>query len=499
MDASFREVLTGKWLVGGRRRLGVVAALGFMISGLIGGVIPVDAAEGHFAEEAAPPLSVVSEDPYTNPGTYHRTQVEPVSVAFGSTIVSVFQTGRAPDYGASNFGWAVSTDAGATWTDGFLPGTTIHATPPGRWQRVVDPAVAFDAKHNVWLIEGLGTTRVDGHRARVFVSLSSDGAESFSDPVVVARADAGQHFDKTWLSCDNFASSPFFGTCYSQWDDEDRDLRLHISTSSDGGLTWKEAAIRRDTHVLDGHPLVQPDGTVIMPIDQCCPTRIDAFISTDGGLSFSGHGTDYTGPLAIHSVRASKVRGKLRMSIEPPFISADVDASGNIYVVWPDCRYRHSGPDQRCLQNDIVMSTTHDGRHWTPVTRIPIDPRTSSVDHFLPAIVVDPATSASSAHIAIVYYFYPDAECTVSTCDLSVGIVSSADGGSTWSSQQIAGPFRNTWFPLTEAGYMVGDYVGISFVDGKVVPVFPVAAEGRCKLDDLTSCNVWTASATIPI
>jgi hypothetical protein len=32
-----------------------------------------------------------------------------------------------------------------------------------------------------------------------------------------------------------------------------------------------------------------------------------------------------------------------------------------------------------------------------------------------------------------------------------------------------------------------------------VVPVFPVAAEGRCKLDDLTSCNVWTASATIPI
>ena len=35
--------------------------------------------------------------------------------------------------------------------------------------------------------------------------------------------------------------------------------------------------------------------------------------------------------------------------------------------------------------------------------------------------------------------------------------------------------------------------------NGKAVAVFPVAAEGRCKLGDLTSCNVWMASATIPI
>jgi hypothetical protein len=46
---------------------------------------------------------------------------------------------------------------------------------------------------------------------------------------------------------------------------------------------------------------------------------------------------------------------------------------------------------------------------------------------------------------------------------------------------------------------MVGEYIGISFVDGKAIPVFPVATEGRCKLGDLTSCHVWIASATIPI
>jgi hypothetical protein len=44
---------------------------------------------------------------------------------------------------------------------------------------------------------------------------------------------------------------------------------------------------------------------------------------------------------------------------------------------------------------------------------------------------------------------------------------------------------------------MVGDY--ISFVDGNAIPVFTVATEGTCELGDITSCNVWTASATIPL
>ena len=29
--------------------------------------------------------------------------------------------------------------------------------------------------------------------------------------------------------------------------------------------------------------------------------------------------------------------------------------------------------------------------------------------------------------------------------------------------------------------------------------VFTVATEGACELGDVTSCNVWTASATIPL
>jgi hypothetical protein len=444
-----------------------------------------------------PALSIVSEDPYTNKSSYHRTEVEPDTFAFGSTIVSAFMAGKFADPGASNFGWAVSTDAGATWTDGFLPSTTGRATPPGPWRRLTDPVVAYDAAHDAWLVMGLALT-LHPFQWTVFVSRSTDGAETFDKPVVIKAPNDTQFFDKPWISCDNTPTSPFFGHCYAEWDDEGHDLRLHVSTSTDGGLTWDRAAVRKDTHVIGGQQVVQPDGTVVMPIRQCCPTRIDAFISTDGGLSYSGHGTDYRGPLAIHDVRASRVHGRLRAIIEPPIMSADIDAAGKIYVVWVDCRFRDFGPGEHCAQNDIVMSTTTDGRHWSRVVRIPIDRRTSQADHFLPGIAADPATSGHSAHLAVVYYFYPDADCRPRTCDLSVGLVSSTDAGSTWNVQQLAGPFMTKWLPFS-GGYMVGDYFSVAFVDGQAIPVFAVANEGTCELGEVTSCDESMASATISL
>lgn len=446
----------------------------------------------------APSLSIVSEDPYSNPRTFHQTEVEPDSFTFDSTTVATFQAGRSYRCGASNLGWSVSTDVGSTWTEGFLPGTTIHATPPGPWKRASDPVVVYDAKHDTWLVQGVAIRSCPFSGGDIVVSRSTDGARSFGAPVVVRRNGRTHLFDKPWIGCDNTPTSPFYGHCYSQWDDEAHHLRLNASTSTDGGLTWQPAVIRRDTRVIGGQFVIQPDGTAILVTPQCCPTRIDAFISTDGGQTFVGHGTDYSGPLAIHDVRASAIEGRFRHIIEPPFLSADIDSAGHVYVVWPDCRFRNLGPDD-CSQNDIVMSTSGDGRHWSDVVRIPIDARSSSVDHFMPAIAVDPTTSGASAHIAVVYYFYPDAECRVATCELNVGLVSSTDGGSTWASRQLAGPLRTSWFPLTPSGYMVADYVGISFVDGNAIPVFPVATEGTCELGDPTSCNVWTVSATIPL
>lgn len=237
---------------------------------------------------------------------------------------------------------------------------------------------------------------------------------------------------------------------------------------------------------------MQPDGTVVIGfIDGCHKFKRRTFISRDGGSTFFG-------PFEI-AARDGRYPGGFLRTLGG--LSLDVDADGTIYAAWPDCYFRPPRIEgHRCgTHNDIALSTSQDGHHWTDIVRVPIDPVTSSVDHFLPAIAIDPQTSGSSAHIGIVYYFYPEQVCGPRTCQPSVGFVSSTDGGATWAVQQLAGPFKNTWFPLTSGGYMVGEYIGISFVDGSVVTVFPMATKGDCELGDVTSCNEWIASATIPL
>src|SRR5205085_9254847 len=87
-----------------------------------------------FASAAGSSPVQLSSDPYTNSTSQHQTEVEPDSYSNGSTIVAVTQVGRFSDGGASDIGWATSTDSGATWHNGFLPGTTVYANPAGTYE-----------------------------------------------------------------------------------------------------------------------------------------------------------------------------------------------------------------------------------------------------------------------------------------------------------------------------------------------------------------------------
>jgi hypothetical protein len=156
---------------------------------------------------------------------------------------------------------------------------------------------------------------------------------------------------------------------------------------------------------------------------------------------------------------------------EGPLPSAEIDASGRVYAVWSDCRFRTN-----CTSNDIIMSTSTNGTSWSAPTRVPIDAANSAADHFVPGIGVDPSSSGSTARIGLTYYYYPVASCTTSTCRLDVGFVSSSDGGSTWSAPtQVAGPMRIPWLADTSQGRMVGDYVSTSVAGGSSFPFFALA------------------------
>jgi hypothetical protein len=403
----------------------------------------------------------ISSDPYTNQSSQHRTQVEPDSFGFGNTVVATFQTGRFnAGGGSSNIGWATTTNAGRTWTTGMLPGTTVYQGGP--WSRISDPAVAYDPMHDVWMIStlvfGMGLTPF-GAPSAILTSRSTDGGLTWQSPVTTSLG-ATNFYDKNWITCDTWPLSPHYGNCYTEWDDNGLGNRVLMSTSTDGGLTWGPAVAPQGfPSGLGGQPVAQPNGNVIVPYEGGAGIR--SLRSTDGGATWQD--------FPVSNVTDHGVAGNLRTS---PLPSAEVDAEGKVYVVWQDCRFR-SG----CTSNDIVMSTSTDGMAWTAPVRIPIDVVTSGADHFIPGIAVDRSTSGSTARLALAYYYYPLAGCNASTCDLTVGFVSSTDGGTTWAQPRtVAGPFKLAWIAQTDQGPMVGDYISTSFAGGPLAfGVFAIA------------------------
>ncbi len=395
-------------------------------------------------------LTQLSSDTFTDNPSQHDSEVEPGTFSYGSTIVSAFQVARIYGGGGADIGWATSTDGGVTWTNGYLPGITIYAG--GNNSAASDAAVAYDALHGVWLISTLPIA----NNTSVAVSRSTDGV-TWGNPITVTGSAAA---DKNWIVCDNTATSPYYGHCYSEWDNTNNGDQIMMSTSTDGGQTWGQALRTAGSdYGIGGVPVVKPSGKVIVPISGFSGDVI-AFTSVNGGKS-------WTKAVNIASDTSHGEAGSLRSA---GLVSSAIDAWGKVYVFWPDCRFRTN-----CAENDIVYSTSTSGTKWSAVQRVPIDTTTSTVDHFITGAAIDPKTSGPKAHIGLVYYYYPVSNCG-NTCSLNVGFIQSSTAGKTWTTaESLGGAMTLSWLPNTFSGYMVADYVSVGFAGGKAFPVFALA------------------------
>ena len=361
--------------------------------------------------------------------------------------MSAFQVGRVFGGGSSNLGWATSTDSGVTWTNGFLPGITVNQG--GSYAQVSDASVAYDAKHTTWMVSGLPIDS-SGNAAGILVSRSTDGGISWTNPVNAAGFD-GQGYDKQWIVCDDTSTSPLLRQLLHRGRQHLAGNAELMATSSDGGQTWGAAKNPAGSPSgLGGQPLVQPNGTVDRAL-------------LHQRLARSRHSPPPTAAPAgaastpCASISAHTVDGSLRDGEGLP--SAEIDASGKVYVAWQDCRFRSGCTGER--HRRCRRRPTEPAGRPSPGCRS--TPTTSTDDHFIPGLGVDRTTSGSTAKLGLYYYFYPTANCTASTCQMSVGYISSADGGSTWSAAQtVAGPMTMAQIANTSQGYMVGDYISCS-------------------------------------
>jgi len=394
----------------------------------------------------------VSSDPYRNAGSRHQTQVEPDSFSYGSTIVTAFQSGRFFSGGASNIGWAASTNGGRMWKSGFLPGVTDFSRPRGAFPRVSDPAVAYDATHGVWMIAGLGFSPTAN---AMLVSRSRDRT-AWSSPVTAVASRADLQFDKDWIACDNWPSSPFRGSCYLSYADFGIG-RLMVTASRDGGATWSAPVPL--TEKFEGEerngvqPVVRPDGSLL--VVYAGNRAIEAAISTDGGSTFAA-------PTAVAPLRFGDVP-RIRSS---PLPSVEVDAAGTVFVAWSDCSRR-----AQCADDDVLLASSTDGHTWSAPTRVPTGPAQPGRSYFTPGLAADPA---APGHIGITYY-----ELAPCGCAIDVGFIGSSDGGATWHPPERldARSMRPGWLAPTSLGLMVGDYISTSFVGGRPLPVFALGSQ----------------------
>lgn len=298
--------------------------------------------------------------------------------------------------GVNTSGVYVTTDGGATWSQQVLDWSGAGLTSDG------DPVVAFGPKPDG---QG-GFTYANGARAyfgslagsssfgpdqeQLAVSYSDDKGATWSQPVVATtRTNPVSFNDKISLWVDANENSPYFGTVYVGWtlfqgagnfgeSNTYSPEPVMLSRSTDGGKTFSrpiqltQAANNGFVGGRQGSEIRSaPDGTVYVFWDGAVSRKsaILAERSTNGGKSF-------TRPFLVaykNDVPPTFPGASFRTNSYP---MADIDASGNLYVVWADYASGHSVVK--------LAKSTNKGASWNVSTAADVAGRSA----FYPAVAV---------------------------------------------------------------------------------------------------------------
>jgi hypothetical protein len=189
----------------------------------------------------------------------------------------------------------------------------------GTYGAAADPSVAYDAKHGEWLISTLplaGLSESSGNIGDVAVSRSSGWVD-------VGKSDHHRQDPprRQELECVRQHANQSLSTATAIRSGIRRSVRgdVLLSVSSDGGQTWGPGLASSD-HAggLGGEPVVQPNGTVIVPFQG---GGIDVFSSTNGGASWGKS-------QVIANIDSHLDAGGIR---NPDLPSVGIDGAGNVY------------------------------------------------------------------------------------------------------------------------------------------------------------------------
>ncbi len=387
-------------------------------------------------------------------------------------LAAVFQEGRFTDGGAVDCGFSVTHDGGLTWSRALIPDLTT--TSGGSYLRATDPVAGIDLSERLFLNTEAATTAGfdDG---TILVSRSLDGGATFDPPSVVYRPPNDSIFpDKPWMAINTFSGTATAGRIVATWTqfgttDASPIFRAY---SDDHGVTWSTAkAVHAATTSAQGsQPVFLRDGRLAIiywnfsgsgfdggdaPLSG--PEKIDMVLSNDGGVTFGA-------PTQVTTV-ARYDQPSIRNGVFLPSATTD-RINGHLSLVY-------QGLDTTGAPRIFFTKTINAGVTWTTPVAITDNPGTG---------VFNAALSASPDGQRLTASFYDQRDnAPGDTTHCNLYLAQSFDGGATWQPNlRLTSITTNAALaPLTDQGYMLGDYLGIAESTNPNVPAVPVWVDTR--------------------
>jgi hypothetical protein len=418
-------------------------------------------ATGAATAAVGPPVMISGSSPFPSGcsgfGNAHGSEVETsvaVNPADPLNAVAAWQQDRIPSGGSQGTVGAFTRDGGATWSRFVVPKLSVCSG--GTRLRATDPWAAFGGDGTAY-IASLSYDG-DGAPGSVVVSRSTDGGETWGDPITIV-SDTGLIFnDKEALTVDPL--DPL--RLYVVWARIVGGVSIvtFVSQSIDGGLTWLPAV-----------PIWGPVGSLGGQGNQIAALGngllVNVYTEFTPGLyvikAMPSAGGIVWGP----GIPISRVSGSEGPSGAPVpiraggWIPAVGGGAGQVVVAWAD------GPR-------VMFSRTTDGVVWS----LPRALVSGSDPMFTPEVAIAP-----DGTIGVTYYDLRN-DGPGGGVSTDVWFSSSADGGATWNEQHVYGPFDLTAAPFSPGrGYFLGDYEGLDGSSASFTAVFAAASAGGGSTD----------------
>jgi hypothetical protein len=476
-----------------------------LASAAVGTPVPVSV-----AGFTCPPSTVT---PFPSQTNFPSAEVEPwvaMNPHDPGSLIAVWQQDRWSSLGANGLVGGYTTNGGATWTQ--TSATFSHCTGGtagngGDYDRATDPWVTIAPDGTAYFLSI--SLQVPGTRHEMAVARSTNGGATWSGPVALRRDTAlTVANDKGTITADPANAN----NVYAVWvrylfpNEKARGQAGNHSAgyygptwfarTTNGGASWEPArqifdpanegpGQGRNDETQFNQIFVLPDGTlvnafVLIHNDNAHHRRgvkVALIRSFDKGATWERHATIIDGQAPV-GVTDPTTGEPLRTG--GPMMAVDRSANpltrGNLYAVWEDGRFSGGHHDEIAFTR-----STDGGSTWSQPKRISTP---SGKPAFTPTIAV-----SDTGTVGVVYYdLRHDGSGAPLPTDL--WMVTSSNGGATWSEQHVSGPFDMRNAPFGSGGYFVGDYIGLTAGGSAFHPVWIEATAA----DNVT--DVYTSTVT---